>query len=510
MTIELAVAPSQLTPGLYLKVNLLAGASSDSSGVLRVALVSPQTTGGNLTDDTEVREGGGSDTAATAFGTGALGHLAAKLLYALFPAAQVDFIAPAVGAGLATLDVTFTGVPTSNNAVRFDIMGRTFDLAWLVGESVDDMKDKAIAAILERTADLFVTAVSGGVGVVTINAKHAGNAGNDVLVKAILLNAQSGSEAVDTNTATNLVGGTTDPVLTTALSNLEGREYAVILPCLSNADVAEIAATNNVNRVITHIDSLNEGLQAKLQQVVAALTTSLAAALATTIDAESFNNDEVGELVLATAGRGLPCELAGAEVGDWLKEYSIDPAANRIGDRMTGYIGAEDFVSETPSLSESESAIGGGVSIISYTDGGDPFIVRPITTHSQDDAGGPDRRLLDVQNVVATYVVARRLRTRIPQEFPKAKIQKDATNLEEAPPPGVTEERDVKAFVISDLRAEQARGIITRASLDAAIDDGTLIVQVNEQDATQLDIIAPFKIVPPLAKTGLVVQRQPN
>lgn len=511
MTIPLAVAPSQLTPGLYLVVNLLAGASSAGTGQLRVALMSPKTTAGDLTDDTEVRAGGGPDTASTAFGPGSLGHLAAKLLYAKFPAAVVDFIAPASGAGLATLNVTLSGVPTGNNTVRFDIMGRVFDIAWLVGESADDVKVKVIAKILELTQDIYVTAVTGGVGIVTINGKDPGNAGNDVLVKATLVNAATGSEAVaGAAVPTNLAGGTTDPDFTTALSNLEGREYPVILPCLSNTDVANIAATNNLKRVVTHIDSLNTGLRAKLQQVVAGFTGTLAQATATTVDSESLGNSNDGELVLATAGRGLPSELGGREVGDWLAFYSIDPAANRIGNEMDGYIGAEDTIAETPTLSESETALGNGVSIISYTDGGAPFMVRPITTHSKDSAGGQDLRLLDVQNVVATYVVSRRLRSSLPAEFPNAKVVKDTPEGEEPPPRGVIEERDIKGFVISELRAEQDRGIITRASLDAAIADDTLIVQVNEQDATQVDIVTPFKIVPPLAKTGLVVQRQPN
>ena len=39
MTIPLAVSPSQLTPGLYLTVDLLAGAAGAGSGVLKVALM---------------------------------------------------------------------------------------------------------------------------------------------------------------------------------------------------------------------------------------------------------------------------------------------------------------------------------------------------------------------------------------------------------------------------------------------------------------------------------------
>ena len=72
---------------------------------------------------------------------------------------------------------------------------------------------------------------------------------------------------------------------------------------------------------------------------------------------------------------------------------------------------------------------------------------------------------------------------------------------------GVIEERDIKAFVIGRLRLFQAAGVVTKASLDTAIESGTLIVQVNALDSTQVDIVLPFSIVPPLAKFGVVMGR---
>ena len=91
-----------------------------------------------------------------------------------------------------------------------------------------------------------------------------------------------------------------------------------------------------------------------------------------------------------------------------------------------------------------------------------------------------------------------------------AKITKDIAPGEDPPPKGVIEERDIKAFVISRLRFWQTQGVITKQSLDTAINGGTLIVEVNAQDETQVDIVLPFSIVPPLAKFGVVVQRVPN
>jgi|GEM_PF-2833506 len=511
MTIPLAVSPSQLTPGLYLTVDLLAGAASPGTGVLRTVIIGSKSAAGDLTVDTEVRTGGGESSASVAFGPGTPAHLAAKKLYGRFQAGVVDFIAVTAGAGLATLDLTLTGVPTSNNAIDFDIMGREFQIAWLVGESVDDVKAKVIAKILELTNDLFATAVSGGVGVVEINAKTTGNEGEDIKVQAKLANPASGSEAIaGALVPTPLAGATTDPDYTTALSNLAGEEYHFIVPCMSNADITNIITKSNLSKTVDHINSLNTGLEAKLQLVIGACSTTSGAAVAASVDANGGQNEGFGELPLCINGRGLPAELAGLEAGGRLAAESLDPAANRIGEQMNEYIGAVDKIADKPGLSESETTLGGGVTLISYTSQRLEVLVRPVTTHSQDSAGGPDRRLLDVQNVSATYIVARDIRSALPAEFQGAKITKDTPIGEDPPPKGLIEERDIKAFVISRLRFWQREAVVTQASLDAAIADGSLIVQVNPSDSTQVDIVLPFSIVQPLAKTGVVVQRRPN
>ncbi len=513
MTIPLAVGPGQLTPGLYLVVDLLAGAASPNTGALRVALMGTASAAGDLTPDTELRVGGGEVTAATAFGIGTPAHLGSKLLYLTFPAAVVDFIAPTPGTGVATLDVTFAGVPASGNAVDMDVMGRTFSVGWLAAETADEIRDKVIDAINQRTADLAVTAVSGGVGIVTINSKTLGNEGNDILVQSTLNLAQNGSEAISYTSspaATNLVGGLTDPDYTAALATLEGQEYAYILPCLSNTDAGNVATQNNASRAIDHINNFNTGLNAKLEQLVVGITSDIATAIVASPAANGTQNDPTGELILCVAGRGLPAELAGREVGGWLLGLSTDPAVNRIGELMTGYIGAADKIADLPTIAESETALGNGVALVSYNAQGQEVLVRPVTTHSQDSTGAPDRRLLDAQNVAATYIVARDMRGALPAEFPQAKISKDVPAGDDPPPQGVIEERDIKAFIIVRLRFWQNQGVITKDSLDTAINGGTLIVQVNDSDPTQVDIVMPFSIIQPLAKFGVVVQRVPN
>lgn len=511
MSIPKAVSPSQLTPGVYMVVDLLAGEASPGTGVLRVALICPKASTGDLTEDTEVRLGAGPESAGVAFGVGSPGHLAAKLIYELFPAAQVYFIAPVAGSTAATLPVTFAGTPGSDSPVDVDISGREFEVVWPAAATADEFKAIMNDAINARSEDLPAAASSGGTAISTITGKVTGNISNDIGVK-MKLRSQTGTETINGGTSidTALSGGTTDPDLTNALAALEGREYHFILPCLSNTDILNVATSNNADLVYNHIDSLNSGLNCKLQTFVVGATGALASAIATSSHANSCNNAEFGELIECINGRSLPCEFAAREVGGWLKELGLDPACNRIGEIFNGTAGAADKIADQPTVTESESALGNGVSLIGYTAQDSEYLIRAVTTHSQTVLGGPDRRLLDCQNVHAAYIVSRDVRDNIALAFPKAKIQPDSEPGDDDPPPGVLEERDVKGWVISRLRDWQGMGVVKKASLDAAIANGTLIVKVDESDATQVNIVMPHEIVQPLAKIGIVSQRVPS
>jgi phage tail sheath gpL-like len=508
MTTPKAVSPGTLTPGIYIKVNLLAGVSGPNVGELRTLLLAPKSTSGTLTVDTEIRTGGGEETAGTAFGIGTPGHLAAKQFYAGFPMGIVDFGAPTAGAGTATLAITLSGVPTSNRAIGVQVAGREFEVAWLVGETPSDVRDKIVTGINQRTSDLPAVASAGAAGVFNVTGKVLGNISNDILVRCYFkpTTGTIGTEAAAPNVLTNLAGGTTDPTLTAILSAAQGKEYHIILPCLSNVDAEVTGATSNAERVLTHIELFNEGLNAKLQTLVYGSTRTQAAAIA----AAQARNVGYAQHVFILNGQSLPCEFAGAEAGDRLYETSLDPAVNRIGNRIgTSLYGSQDIVGDAPTQPEAESALGSGVTILGYDTANNVIVIRPITAYSQNSAGGPDRRLLDVQNVDATYIIARDLRATLPQEFANAKIIKDQAPGAQEIPEGVTEERDVKTFVISRLRSWVRQGVALGSALDAAIENGELIVEVDEADATQLNIVVPISIVPPLAKFGVVVNRNP-
>lgn len=503
MGLQLAVSPSVLTPGLYLIANLLAGNSNPGTAAQKAIVFAPSSTAGTLTQDTEIRAIGSVDDAKLAWGTKTPGYLAAVQFFKENPTGLLFGIAPTRSAGVAASATwTFASTPASSRTVRFTIAGRTLDVAWATSETADSLKARAITAINARD-DLAVTAASGGIGIITASFPVAGPWGNDVLWRIELIDGSGGTINGAGLATGNLAGGTTEPDFSVALTTISGTKFDFYLGCVSNADAQSALTTSNPGRIKTQINGLNTGLNAKLEQSIFGVTSTLAPAKTGAVG----RNEPTMEYLFCQNGRSLPSEWGGAWLGARMRIVAIDPAANRIATALTGCIGAQDLVADTPSQAVSEDALSNGLSIVSYDAQGTPLVVRSVTTHSQDASGNPDRRALDTSGIDGTYAVGNDLEVALPLEFPQAKISKDQPAGEEPLPDGVIEERDVKAFLILRLRFWQRRGVVRKDKLDEAIANGTLIVKVDPVDETQVNIVLPLAIFKPLAKFSLVINK---
>ena len=504
MSIPIAVAPTVLGPGVYLTVDLLASEATPGTQPLKAVIMAPKSTAGTLTPDTEVRRAGSAGDGNIAFGPGSPGALALARFLEKNPTAVVDMIAPTASAGAsASASVTFAGTVTMAYNVEWKIAGRVINVPWNAGELPADIQARSIAAINAQTNNLPASASAGATGVVVLTFKVPGPWGNDCLYAVALQGGTGGTVGGAAAVSGALTGGVTEPDFSTALGTLSGTKYDFFIPCFSNADAQSSSATSNPGRLKSKINSLNTGLNAKLQQAIIGLSGTLTAAKTGAI----ARNEPTFEYIECIAGQSLPCEWAAAEAGDRMARVAIKPSANRIGRKLENCFGAADLVANTPTAAQIEDALGNGVSIVSYNAQGEPIIVRPVTTHSQDALGNADRRVFDVSQVDGTYAVANDIEVALPQEFPEANVIKDQAAGDEPPPEDTVEEKDIKTFIISRLRFWQRRGVIRRDLLEEAIANGSIIVQVNAIDPTQVDIVIPIAIVPPLAKFGVYIQK---
>lgn len=503
-SIPLAVSPTNKNPGLYMSVDLLAGVTSPGSSPIRGLILAPVASTGDLEADTELRQIYSETDAAAAFGLGTPGHLAAKALYANHPQANLWVLGVDEPDGTAA-SVTLTFAVDSEETtaayeIEVEICGRLIRSVWLAGETVSAVATKLAAAINAKTHDLPVTA-SANAGVVTLTAKIKGKWGNDIIVSAAITGGAGGTLTLSKTKPTNGAG---EPDWTAALATASIMEFDFIVPCLSTADV-DASGSTGAKAIQDHINSLNTGLMPKLQQ---AITASNAASASAPKTGTAARNEATMEHVLCFNGRSLPCEWAGAEAGSRMARREIEPNPNRMGTVLKGVYGAKDLVADTPTETEIRDCLDNGVSIVSYNFQGEPIIVRPITTHSRDSLGNPDVRVLDCNEVDALYEYAKDMRAALPQEFHQVKVTRDLGPTDDPPPDGVVEERDIKEFIRArTMEFWVPRGVVQRQKFVEAVENGTLIVRVNDTDETQVDIVIPAAPFKALSKLGVVIQK---
>lgn len=500
--VPVAVSPTVRSSGLHLLVQLLAGTSSPGSGALKCLLISPKSSAGTIVADTQVKQSAsGEADVGTWLGSGSPGHLAAKRAFEEYPLLSLDVVAPTAPAGVAaSATITFAaGPPTVNWTVTAKICGREIQVVWVAGESDTAGALKLSNAINAMTADLPVTA-SPALGVVTVTAKVAGTWGNDISISVTYADGAGGTV---TASGAALASGTTEYTATTALTTVSGQEYDFILFCTGNTDAKLASATSGPGRLKTHIDGLDSGANAKLQQGIVGTT----GAISGTKTGTGQHNAGFLQYIHCEAGQSLPCEFAGAEMGQRVRERLLDPAANRINlPYIATLYGAADLIADKLTDVELEDALFCGVTTVNYDATNQMGPARPITTYHKDGSSNPDDRLLDTSRVDGIYDISKDLRAALPREFPQAKLSADLVVGDDPLPEGIVEVRDVKAFVNTRIRYWISRGVVIRAKYEEALAGGTFIVRVNPTDASQCDLVLPLGIVPPLAKFSLVVQ----
>lgn len=501
--IPLAVAPTVKTPGLALVVDLTAGAASPGSAPKKALLIAVKGSAGSITADTELKETvAGEAEVKTLLGGGTLGHLASKRLFEEYGLAQLDVVSPADPAGVAASQtVTFGGAVTADMTANVYIAGRKLSFVWKTGVAITDAGDLLAELVGSNSDDLPVTAVN-AVGVVTLTFKQTGTEGNDCTLRVELVGGAGGTCVAG---GAALAAGSGSTTIATALTTVVGKEYDYICLCSDNADAQDGTATSNCGRLDADMVARQTGFSAKLQQAIIGATSTYAS-LASGID--SLNGEET-ECVYCLNGESLPSEWAGAETGARLKAESNDPATNRIG---TPYIaqlfGAADLSADEPTDPEVEAALNNGITMVTYQADGTPRPSRPITTYHTDGSGNPDDRVLDTSRVTGTFAVAKDLQVNLPREFEGAKLSPDIPPGEDEPPAGVVQEKDVKSFVNTRIQFWISKGVVRGDKYDEAVENGTFIVAVDSTDSSQLNIVLPVTIFPPLAKMSVVVQHK--
>ena len=501
MTLPLAAPPTSPTPGFWLTVDLTPKSVAAGSQPIRVAILGQKSSTGDIVANRK-REVLSEQDVERSHGIGNPVTLAYRSIRRRWPNARVDVLSPTPSEGQAASgSIQVSGTPTVGYTGRFKIHGVVVDVPWNVGESASDFHTRAVTYIGRYTRRLAVTpSVASTPNRILLTAKVTGPIGNDVLVEFELLDGAGG--AIEGTPLTALTGGATEPDFTEALAAVSGEEYDIIGLCLSNADA--VSTSGNVARLETHIDGLDSGPEAKLQQGLV-VHTGLRTAVAVSAVAR---NTQVLEILNAQNASSLPCELLGEELGDRANQIQLQISANRINTTYTNLIvGSKDPLGDTPTTAESDAALLSGVSLVGYNAHGECKLIRAVTTYSQTPEGAQVLPT-DCNEIDAVYQYAKDLRAYLPVLYAGVKVARDSEGEEGDLPEGVVEEKDIRSSIIArTVGFWIPKGILQGAHFLEKVANGEVIVRVNDTDETQVDIFIPVKPTKNLAKLGVYIAK---
>lgn len=310
----------------------------------------------------------------------------------------VPLTAPAGVANVRTL--TASGTATANGDITIRIAGRTI----LVPVKSGDVAN-TVAASIKAAGDAFLSNLPGtfsvSSAVVSFTAPHTGVNANAMLIEVV------SSVAGITVAAAQSVAGTGSASIVTALDNLGAKDYLGI--ALANHLAQDLTDAG------THLDAMWAAAKKRYRHVFIAETGTLATA--TTLASGSNRKDVV--VLSMEASPSLPGDIAAAVAV--MAQSNDRPSHNYDGTELPLYAPADASVYDD---SEIETALAGGVTPLSVTDGGAVRVERLVTTKTLVSSIRFEN-LLDYSNSFTTAYYARQLDARLTRAIKGQNVDDD-------------------------------------------------------------------------------------
>lgn len=385
--------------------------------------------------------------------------------------------------------IAYTGPSTAAGTVVLYVGAQRVQVAVASGDNATAI-GAAVAAAITADATLPVTAEA-DTGTVTITARHAGLAGNDIGLRHNYRGI-AGGEALPAGvgaTITALSGGTGTPVLTDTVAAMGDDEFDFIIAPFSDS------TTLDAFRVLMN-DST--GRWAWNRQIYGHVYTAMRGAFAALQAAGVARNDQ--HVTIAGVEPGVP-----STVWDYAAAYgarnavfiNADPARPTQTGELAGILpaaGGGRFIQ-----TERQTLLSSGIATSSTTAGA-VRIERAITTYQKNLWGQADPSYLDSETLHTLAYILRRLRARITTKYPRHKLADDGTRF------GAGQAIVTPSVIRGELMAEYAEleeaGIAENAKAFAA----NLIVERNANDPNRLDVLLPPDLVNQLRVFAVLAQ----
>lgn len=382
----------------------------------------------------------------------------------------------------ATGTITLTAPVTEAGVASLYIAARRVQIGFAKDDTPAAQATKIAAAITAAGAEIPAAATASG-AVVTLTARHKGTAGNTIDLRLGLY-----GESVPAGFSANLsamAGGAGDPDLSEIESMLGGREFWYM--ALGHTDNAGYAALHTETQRRYAFPAMRG------MRVFSAVRGQFE-------DAASFGEDKNYEHICAVAISTLPTsvwEFGAAHGAATAAKLFNNPVKSAEGTPIKGVVGVKQEYFEGADLTQLNSLLWKGMSIIEVGSDGSCFVKRPISLYQERSDGSADDTYLDIGVAEVMDRIRYEQRNGAVKEFRGTIAAKDKSEYKPGTP--VTTADDVRAFLL-DLYKETLTYDYAWTQNVAAY-KASLLVEQNPNNPNRFDycdkpiINSPFYIL---------------
>lgn len=470
------------TPGQFIEFDMSRATNGASGQVNRVLLYGQKLAAGSATAGVAVQVRT-ADEAKALFGRGSM--LARMVEFYRKNDAVSELwavpLADDAGGTAQTKTITITGPATAAGALIVRIGGQRLAVSVANAASATNIATAIVTAIT-AAPDLPVSATS-AVGVVTLTAKHKGEAGKDIDVR---INNEAGelNPAGVTTAVASVTAGAGNPATDSVFTAIGDQPFTAIVCPYTDATSLGVLETTLVSRwgPMKNLDGLG----------YSAATGSLAAL--TTLG--SGRNAQFVS-ILGAKGPTPPWEQAAAYAAQVSYAGSIDPARPFQGLPLLGV--QPPSIGERFTQPERDSLLRDGISTFTVA-GGAVMIERAITTYQLNALGLDDTAWLDVNTPLTLSTLRYTLRSRIAAKYGRHKLVNDDSSV--SPGQFAIGPKGLRAEVIAWFQDCQAQGWVE--GIDQFKAD--LVLERDANDPSRVNALIPPDLVNGLRIFAAVIQ----
>lgn len=376
------------------------------------------------------------------------------------------------GAVAASGTLTFSGTVTKAGTLFLYIAGQRLTIAVAASEASATTATNVAAAINAATA-LPVTA-SAALGVVTLTARHKGEAGNTLDARLNYYDGESLPAGLACAIAA-MSGGTVNPPVSTAIAAMGPEWYnSIVMPYTDGANLGLLETELNLRWGPT---KMLDGI-------------AYAAYRGTHADTGTFGNARNHHLisVMGTSTAPQPPYIwAAVYAGVAAASLSNDPARPLQTLELPTIL--PPAIAARWTLEERNLLLYDGISTFMVNAGGGVQIERALTTYQRNSFGVEDPSYLDVNTPATLSYIRYATRARITQRFPRYKLADDGTRFGAGQ--AIVTPKTIRAELLALFREMESAGLVE--NFDQYAKD--LIVERDANDRNRVNVLSAPDLV---------------